>query len=90
MHLLDAALLDGEKLQQIGQRGGFIHLDDLEPLVTFSLICWICIVVLDLEVGLQNIDDGMIGCIPAVGEAFAFQEGDILVGDSLPELIEES
>ena len=32
----------------------------------------------------------MVGYIAAVGEASAFQEGHILIGDGLPEFIEES
>ena len=89
MNLLDAALLYGEKLQEVGQRGGFIHLDSFEEAGDLLTNLLIRIVILNLEVGFQDVHDGVIGYVSAVGEAPAFQEGDILVGDSLAELIQK-
>ena len=48
------------------------------------------IAVPDVEVRLQDVGDGLVGHTPAEGEAFAFQEGDVLVEHGLAELIEQA
>ena len=65
-------------------------MDDLEEAGDLFFHLLIRVVILNLKVGLQDVHDGGIGYVPAVGEASAFQEGHILIGDGFPELIEES
>lgn len=41
------------------------------------------------KLAFQDIHDGVVGCVPAVGEATAFEEGHILIGNGLPELVKK-
>ena len=63
LHLLDAAFPSrGEKLQQVGQRGGFIHLDALEETDYLRTDLLTRIVILNLEVWPSVISTrGLIG-----------------------------
>ena len=44
----------------------------------------------DVKVAFQEVDHRMIRYPPAVGEAFAFEEGHLLVGYGLSKLVEET
>ncbi len=88
--LLDAAILDGKKLQEIGHGRAFFHGDGLEALSNLLSDHRVPVILPDVEVRLQDVGDGLVGHTPAKGEALAFQEGDIFIEDGLAELIEQA
>ncbi len=87
--LIDPAVLDGEQLQKIGQRRSFIYPHDLDTLGDLFPDLRVGIVILNVEIGSQKIDDGMVGDIAAVREASALEKNDFLVGHGFSEFVEE-
>ena len=61
----------------------------LRPVVDLFPDLPIGIVVLNIEVGLQEVRHRVIGDIPSVGETSSFKKGRMFIGDGLSELIEE-
>ncbi|TET51947.1 MAG: hypothetical protein E3J53_04240, partial [Desulfobacteraceae bacterium] len=77
---VNAAVFHGEEFQEIGEGGGFIDLEELETPGDLIPDLLMRIVILDVKVGPQDIDYGMVGDVSAVGEASALKEGDVLIG----------
>src|SRR5512139_2309721 len=87
--LLLPALVERKELQEMGKIGLFVDAESPQPCFYLFPNLRFGASFLDVEAGLQDIDDGVIHNFPAVGEASALKKGDILVGDGLAELVEE-
>ncbi len=73
LNLFYAAVLDREEFQEVGERGCFINLQRLEESCDLFPDRLIGVGILDVKVGSEDIHDGMVGNVPAVGEASALR-----------------
>ncbi len=87
--MIDAAVLDGKKFEKIGEGGDLVDLEEFQ--ISFDLVpdFQVPVVFPDVKLAFQEVDHRMIGHPPAVGEALAFEEGHLLVGDGLSKLVEQ-